>query len=70
VEYARSLDDCLRGSECAIVVTEWEEFKRLKPEDFLRLMREPVIVDGRRIYDAELFSSRLKFAAVGLGKAK
>ena len=70
VEYARSLEDCLRGSECAIVVTEWEEFKRLKPEDFLRLMREPVVVDGRRIYDVELFSSKLKFAAVGLGKAK
>jgi glycosyltransferase involved in cell wall biosynthesis len=28
------------------------------------LMKEPVIVDGR-IYDAELFSLRLRFAAVG-----
>jgi UDPglucose 6-dehydrogenase len=70
VEYATSVEECLRGSECAIVVTEWEEFRRLKPEDFLRLMKEPVVVDGRRIYDAELFSSRLRFAAVGLGRAK
>lgn len=68
VEYASSVEECLRGSECAIVVTEWEEFRRLRPEDFLRLMKEPVVVDGRRIYDAELFSSRLRFAAVGFGK--
>jgi len=68
VEYATSVEECLRGSECAIVVTEWEEFRRLRPEDFLRLMKEPVVVDGRRIYDAELFSSRLRFAAVGFGK--
>jgi UDPglucose 6-dehydrogenase len=70
VEYASSVEECLRGSECAIVVTEWEEFRRLRPEDFLRLMKEPVVVDGRRIYDAELFSSRLRFAAVGLGRVK
>jgi len=69
VEYASSVEECLRDSECAIIVTEWEEFRRLRPEDFLRLMKEPVVVDGRRIYDAELFSLRLRFAAVGLGKA-
>jgi UDP-glucose 6-dehydrogenase len=33
-------------------VTEWDEFRKLKPEDFIRFMRNPVVVDDRRIYDS------------------
>jgi UDPglucose 6-dehydrogenase len=70
VEYAESIEDCLRGSECAIIVTEWEEFRGLKPQNFIELMKIPAVVDGRRIYDAESFSSKLRFAAVGLGEKR
>ena len=67
VEYAKNLEGCLRGTDCAIIVTEWDEFKRLRPEDFIRLMRSPAVVDGRRIYDPEEFKHKVKFAAIGLG---
>jgi len=70
VEYASSFEECLRSSECAILVTEWEEFKRLKPEDFISYMKIPALVDGRRIYDPEEFSKKLRFSAVGLGERK
>jgi len=66
VEYANSVEECLKNSECAIIVTEWDEFRKLKPEDFMRLMRNPAVVDGRRIYDPELYSRMLKFKAIGL----
>jgi len=66
VEYAGSVEECLKNSECAIIVTEWDEFKNIKPEDFMRLMRNPAVVDGRRIYDPELYSRMLKFKAIGL----
>ncbi|MEM4310922.1 MAG: nucleotide sugar dehydrogenase [Nitrososphaerales archaeon] len=65
VEYADNLEDCLKGSDCALIVTEWDEFKKLKPQDFINLMKIPAIVDGRRIYDAKDFSSKLKFSAIG-----
>jgi UDPglucose 6-dehydrogenase len=68
VEYAGSLDDCLRDSSCALIVTEWEVFKKLTPKDFIKLMKVPAVVDGRRIYKAEAFSPNLRFAAVGLGE--
>ena len=41
------------GCDALVIVTEWNEFKQL---DLLRvrdLMRQPVIVDGRNIYDPE-----------------
>jgi UDPglucose 6-dehydrogenase len=65
VEYAGSVEECLKNSECAIIVTEWDEFKNIKPEDFIRLMRNPVVVDGRRIYDPNVYSRKLKFKAIG-----
>jgi len=68
VEYAPSATECIKGAECCIIATEWNEFKQLKPEDFVRNMRNPAVVDGRLIYDPEEYSPKLKFAAIGLGK--
>jgi UDPglucose 6-dehydrogenase len=67
VEYAGSVEDCLRGSECALIVTEWDKFRKLTSQDYIKLMKIPAVVDGRRIYDAES-SSKLIFAAIGLGE--
>jgi len=68
VLYASSPIDCIRNADCAIIVTEWDEFKKLGPEDFVNNMRDPVVIDGRRIYDPEVFCRRVKFAAIGLGE--
>jgi len=67
VEYSRSAVDCIRDADCAIVVTEWDEFRDLRPEDFVRNMRQPVVVDGRRIYRPDEFAGRVRFSAIGLG---
>jgi UDPglucose 6-dehydrogenase len=68
ITYSPSALECLKGADAAILVTEWEEFKKLTPADFKQQMKNPVLVDGRRIYDPEIFSSTLKFEAIGLGK--
>jgi UDPglucose 6-dehydrogenase len=68
IEYASSALECLKGADAAILVTEWEEFRNLTPADFKRQMKNPILVDGRRIYDPAIFSAELKFTALGLGK--
>ena len=65
--YAGSAVSCLKGADCAIIVTEWNEFKKLTPEDFKKNMKQPILIDGRRIFDPEEYSRKLKFAAIGLG---
>jgi len=67
IKYASSAIECLKNAECCILVTEWDEFKKLKPEDFTHTMRQPILIDGRRIYNPELFRQKLKFSAIGLG---
>jgi UDPglucose 6-dehydrogenase len=49
-------------------LTEWEQFKRLTPDDFIRSMATPAVVDARRIFDPLEFGSRLTFIAVGVGR--
>jgi UDPglucose 6-dehydrogenase len=67
IQYAPSALNCLENADCAIIVTEWPEFKKLTPEDFIQTMKLPAVVDGRRIYNPKDFRSKMKFAAIGLG---
>jgi len=68
IQYASSTIECLKKADCCILITEWDEFKKLNPKDFKQNMRNPILIDGRRIFDPEKFSQELKFAAIGLGK--
>jgi UDPglucose 6-dehydrogenase len=47
-------------------MTEWDEFRRLKAKDYIAQMRQPVLVDARRIYNPAEFAE-LKFAGIGFG---
>jgi UDPglucose 6-dehydrogenase len=67
IQYANSTIDCLKSADCCIIVTEWPEFNKLTPEDFIKNMKQPVLIDGRRIYDPKNFSRKMKFIAIGLG---
>lgn len=69
VEYARSIEECLRGSDLCILATEWPEYKGLKAETLLKLMRNPALLDCRRIYDPKDLQG-IKFAAIGLGRPR
>ncbi len=62
--------EALRGSDGAVVATEWDIYRELGPEDYAGLMRTPVVIDGRRIYDPWRFKgdSRIRFYAVGLSR--
>lgn len=67
IQYAPSALDCLKNADCAILITEWPEFKTLQPQDFIQNMKTPALVDGRRLYDPQIFNTKLKFSAIGLG---
>jgi len=68
IDYASSPIECLKDADCAILVTEWAEFQKLKPEDFTQNMRKPILIDGRRIYNPAKFSKKLRYIAIGLGE--
>jgi UDPglucose 6-dehydrogenase len=68
IQYASSAISCLKNADCCILVTEWDEFKKLTPAHFVNNMKKPVLIDGRRIYNPDVFRRKIIFKAIGLGE--
>ncbi|MNC39814.1 UDP-glucose 6-dehydrogenase YwqF [compost metagenome] len=47
VRFARDCEECLQDAEAALLVTEWPEYLRSVPATAPRLMKRPLIIDGR-----------------------
>ena len=67
VTFCQDVYDTLRGADCLALLTEWNEFKQLDFARIKKLMRQPVIVDGRNLYDPVALG-RLGFRYVGIGR--
>jgi UDPglucose 6-dehydrogenase len=50
-----------------VIVTEWNEFKQLDLERLRHSMRQPILVDGRNIYNPAQMQ-RLGFQYRGMGR--
>jgi len=66
VEFAEDEQSAVKGADCCIVMTEWSQFGKLQPKDYLAHMRTPNLVDARRLYNPDEYGA-LNFAAVGFG---
>jgi UDPglucose 6-dehydrogenase len=67
IQYYEVAYDALPQADALVIVTEWQEFKR---PDFARmraLMRQPVIFDGRNLYENE-HMARLGFSYCAIGR--
>jgi len=67
VDYTRDSYDLAAGADALVVVTEWNEFRRLDLGRVKASMRRPVIVDGRNIYDPQVMRD-LGFTYRGIGR--
>ena len=57
----------LKNSSALILVTEWNEFRRLDTDKMKKLMKERVIFDGRNIFNPKFVKSK-GFKYYGIGK--
>ena len=57
------------GSDALIVVTEWREFRSPDYAELRRRLRQPVVIDGRNLYDPQLMAE-LGFDYTGIGRAQ
>jgi UDPglucose 6-dehydrogenase len=53
VAFATKNYDALKGADGLAIVTEWSEFRRPDFEKMRKLMRSPVIFDGRNLFEPE-----------------
>jgi UDPglucose 6-dehydrogenase len=51
VTFAKDWADALRDADACCVVTAWPEYRGIQPWDFRKLMRRPLVIDGRGIFE-------------------
>jgi UDPglucose 6-dehydrogenase len=56
-----------KGCDAIVVVTDWNEFKQLDLKQIQKLMENPIIIDGRNIYDPNKMAN-LGFIYQGIGR--
>lgn len=61
VMYCADVSDCLRNSDCAVLLTSWKQYLSLGKE--FSKMRNPILIDTRRL----LANKKLPIKYVGLG---
>jgi UDPglucose 6-dehydrogenase len=63
--------EALTGADALVVATEWNEFRRPDFDRMRRLMKTPVVFDGRNVYDfARLTEKGFVYYGVGRGRAE
>lgn len=53
IDYAETNYEALAGADALVVVTDWNEYRHPDFERVKRALKQPVIVDGRNLYDVE-----------------
>ncbi len=67
ITYCQDAYEVAKDSDALITVTEWNEFRHLDMARIKELMRQPVLIDGRNIYDPQQLG-QLGFIYRGVGR--
>jgi UDPglucose 6-dehydrogenase len=68
IQLATNNYGCLDGADALLLVTEWQTFRNPNFERMKSIMKEPVVFDGRNIYDPAQMR-QLGFTYYGVGRA-
>jgi len=67
VRYTESAYAALEGADALIIATEWSEFRRPDLERMKKLLKTPVVFDGRNLYEPRTMAKR-GFAYYSIGR--
>ena len=69
IKYEESHYECAQGADALALVTEWNEFRRPSFERLKSIMRQPVLFDGRNVWNpAELRAAGFTYYGIGRGR--
>ncbi|NMM75439.1 UDP-glucose/GDP-mannose dehydrogenase family protein [Acidovorax sp. SRB_24] len=66
IHYAHAPNDALEGADALVIVTEWKEFRSPDFDLIKARLKQPLIVDGRNLYDPALLREQgFDYLAIG-----
>ena len=67
ISYGKKSYDVLEGADALVIVTEWNEFRRPDLDKIKGLLKNPVIIDGRNLFEPKKMA-QLGFDYEGIGR--
>jgi UDPglucose 6-dehydrogenase len=67
LEYGMDAYDVAKGADALVLVTEWNQFRRLDLQRIKNLLKNPIFIDLRNVYDPDQMK-RLGFNYCGVGR--
>lgn len=66
VKFCKNVYEAAAGCDCLVITTEWDEFKEMDLARIKKLMRQPLIIDGRNIFEPiEMKKNGIKYLSIG-----
>ncbi len=50
ITYVEKVEDALKNANICFLLTEWDSIRSITPNDYKKLMRTPLVYDGRNMY--------------------
>ncbi len=67
IKYCKDPYEALEGADATILVTEWPEFEKLNFKKVKKLMKKPIIIDGRNFLNKEaLIDIGFEYEGIGI----
>ena len=71
VTFAASAMDAVKGADALVIITEWKAFRSPDFDELRAMLKEPVIFDGRNLYDPAVVRSHgIEYYAIGRGEGR
>ncbi|MDA3837800.1 MAG: UDP-glucose/GDP-mannose dehydrogenase family protein [Candidatus Delongbacteria bacterium] len=66
ITYVNDPKEALESANVCFIFTEWDQIKAVKTTDYKKLMRSPLVYDGRNIYDLkDMLKAEVEYYSVG-----
>lgn len=66
IRYVENIEEALKEANACFIFTEWGEIKSVLPEEYKKLMRTPLVYDGRNIYNVgEMKRAGVEYYSIG-----
>jgi UDPglucose 6-dehydrogenase len=68
LKFAKSSYEAASGADALLILTEWEEFAHLDLHRLNQILKYPIVIDGRNLYDPEVMAAH-GFTYYSVGRA-
>lgn len=50
LQYCETIDEAIEDTDLCLIYTEWEDVKKFDIDKYIKLMKNPIVIDGRNCY--------------------